>query len=235
MKTLVPYYLWSQGPALLCWTGQKLIIDFCRGKTWLQEWFHAHNSLSFWRGSIIGKIKLLQGGLAERSPGAERPQGWWRHPCAISPSQSTVKIPGEDGPAELNIWKCRGQNAALGRAQGRLLLLLKKPPEAFMHQCHFSLPWGGSFSLSFPGFSVSWPEALDSQAVRNSAVPFCPSLTQSSAIPAQSTASQGLLFLAYGHCWSTLLKNGSFDLSFFFNFPFDRALFYFAAGRSTGY
>lgn len=31
MEMLIPYYSWSQGSALLHWTHQKLLVDFCQG------------------------------------------------------------------------------------------------------------------------------------------------------------------------------------------------------------
>lgn len=156
---------------------------------WVQQWFHAHDCLSFWHGSIIGKIKLPQGGLAERSPSIERPQGWWRHPGTTSSFQSTVKIPGEDGPVQLNIWKFRGQNSALRRPQGRLLLLLRKTSRRFYAPVSLFSSMGWKFlSLSFLGFSVSFTEDLGVPGCQKQPAQSCSALPSHQAVPSQHRA-----------------------------------------------
>lgn len=141
---------------------------------WPQERFHTrvpHFDVAAW----WGKLNFCRVGWQRGCP-VQRPQGWWKHPCTTSSSRSTMKIHKEGGWAQLNLWKFRGQNAALGKAQGRLLLLLlKKTPGAFMHQCHFFLLGGRSFSVSFLGFSVSWAEALAIPVCQNQCSPALPS------------------------------------------------------------
>lgn len=130
-----------------------------------------------------------------------------------------MEISGGNRLAQLNLWEVGGQISATGTVQRRLLLL-KKPPRVFLFVCWEFLSW------SFLVFSVSWDEAL--------VVLLCPLPLPSSATPAQGTASQGLLLLACGHCWSTLPKPEFFTWVSFYNFPFDRLLFYSAAVKVKG-
>lgn len=205
MKSLVSNYSWSQG---FCWTQQKLIVDFCQGNVAAgavpHRWFPL---ILTWQHNRENETSARWAG--REVPWAERPQGWWRHPCAASSSWSTMKNPGEDGPARLNIWKFRGQNAALRRAQGRWLLLLQKPPEAFMHQCHFFLPQGGSFSLCLSWVSrwagpkpwASWTEKMRC----------CSALPSHRAVRPQRRAQRprdhsfGHIAIAEVHCWKQKL------------------------------
>lgn len=224
MEMLIPYYSWSQGSALLHWTHQKLLVDFCQGNVaagavphTIPSHFNMTARWGKWNSTVW---------VTERS---EPRHGCWRQPC-ITSSWSAMEIPGGDRLAQLNMWKVGGQINAFGTVQRRLLLL-KKPPGAFPF-CLLAVSL-----LVFRGFlcELGWSPVCPrlSEMVQS-----CSALHSCQAVPPQHRAQHprdfrdlSWLLLAYGHCWSTLPKPEFLTWVSFFNFPFDRLLFYSAAGK----
>lgn len=140
MWMLIPYYSWSQGSALLCWTQQKVLVDFCQGSMAARAVPHMILSqfdmtVQWGKLNSVCSVGCQRGQRHHRAAGAA---------CATS-SWSAMEFPGGDRLAQLNMWDVGGQISAPGTVQSRLLLL-KKPPRAFLF---FLLAVS---LLVFPGF-----------------------------------------------------------------------------------
>lgn len=133
MEMLIPYYSWSQGSALLCWTQKKLLVDFCQGD--VAAGAVPQNSLSFWHGSTVVKIKFCRVGCQVRDTRC------WSTLCHLLLVSQRHSWRGRASTAgDVGSWR---SDCAPGIVQRRLLLL-KKPPKSF-----YPLS-AGSFSLAFP-------------------------------------------------------------------------------------
>lgn len=158
MEMLIPYYSWSQGSALLCWTQKKLLVDFCQGD--VAAGAVPQNSLSFWHGSTVVKIKFCRVGCQVRDT---RCWGTLCHLLLVSQRHSWRGRASTAG--DVGSWR----SDCAPRIVQRRLLLLKKPPKAFI-LCLLAISlW------PFPGFSVRWDEALGVPGCRKQSSPALPS------------------------------------------------------------
>lgn len=199
----------------MCWTQKKLLVDFCQGNV-AAEQFHTWLPLILtWQHN--GENEILHCGLSERSE-HHRAAG---APCPTS-SCSAKEIPGGDRLAQLNMGKAGCQISALGQSRGDCCYWIN------LWELSFSDCWQFPF-WSVLGLPVSWDEALGVPGCQKQSSPALPCAPAKQCPPAQGTASQGLILLACGHCWSTLPKPELLTWLFFFNFPFDMLLFYSAA------
>lgn len=170
MEMLILYYSGSQGSALLGWTQQKLLVDFCQGNVLAGAVPHTIPS-HFGMTGQWGKWNSAVWAYRE----VRDPHGCWRQPCTTS-SWSAREIPREDRLAQPNMCKAGGQINVQGR-----LLLLKIPLGAFLF-CLLAV-----FLLVFPGFLCErgWSPGCPRLSETEQS---CSALCLSQAVPAQHRA-----------------------------------------------